>query len=138
MIDKSRLFQELVESNQFLIRQAEHLKIAANRDALTGVLNRGAIMVILDQQSRAAGLHGKRLGVIMADIDHFKRINDTYGHSAGDTVLREFTRRLSAELRPNDFLGRYGGEEFLLLIGDTEREQLMVIARSAAPGYRRN
>ena len=128
VIDKSRLFQELVESNQFLIRQAEHLKIAANRDALTGVLNRGAIMVILDQQSRAAGLHGKRLGVIMADIDHFKRINDTYGHSAGDTVLREFTRRLSAELRPNDFLGRYGGEEFLLLIGDTEREQLMVIA----------
>ena len=128
VIDKSRLFQELVESNQFLIRQAEHLKIAANRDALTGVLNRGAIMVILDQQTRAVGLLGKRLGVIMADIDHFKRINDTYGHGAGDTVLREFTRRLSAEMRPNDFLGRYGGEEFLLLIGDTDREQLMVIA----------
>ena len=128
VIDKSRLFQELVESNQFLIRQAEHLKIAANRDALTGVLNRGAIMVVLEQQTRAAGVLGKPLGVIMADIDHFKRINDTYGHGAGDTALREFTRRLSGELRPNDFLGRYGGEEFLLLIGDTNREQLMRIA----------
>ncbi len=128
VIDKSRLFQELVESNQFLIRQAEHLKIAANRDALTGVLNRGAIMVVLEQQARAARMLGKPLGVIMADIDHFKRINDTYGHGAGDTALREFARRLSAELRPNDFLGRYGGEEFLVLIGDTNKEQLMLIA----------
>jgi diguanylate cyclase (GGDEF)-like protein len=128
VINKSRLFQELVESNQFLMRQAGHLKIAANRDALTGVLNRGAIMVVLEQQTRAARVLGKPLGVIMADIDYFKRINDTYGHAAGDTALREFTRRLSAELRPNDFLGRYGGEEFLLLIGDTNRERLMLIA----------
>ncbi len=128
VINKSRLFQELVENNQFLIRQAEHLKIAANRDALTGVLNRGAIMGVLEQQTRAARALGKPLGVIMADIDHFKRINDTYGHGAGDTTLREFTRRLSAALRPNDFLGRYGGEEFLLLIGDTNSEQLMLIA----------
>jgi diguanylate cyclase (GGDEF)-like protein len=128
VINKSRLFQELVESNQFLIRQAEHLKIAANCDALTGVLNRGAIMAVLEQQARAARVLGKPLGVIMADIDHFKRINDTYGHGAGDTALREFTRRLSGELRPSDFLGRYGGEEFLLLIGDTNREQLMLIA----------
>lgn len=128
VINKSRLFQELVESNQFLVRQAEHLKVAANIDALTGVLNRGAIMVVLEQQARAARVLGKPLGVIMADIDHFKRINDTYGHGAGDAVLREFTRRLSAALRPNDFLGRYGGEEFLLLVGDTNMQQLMPIA----------
>ena len=128
VINKSRLFQELVESNQFLIQQAEHLKIAANCDALTGVLNRGAIMVVLEQQTRAARALRKPLGVIMVDIDHFKRINDTYGHGAGDATLCEFTRRLSAELRPNDFLGRYGGEEFLLLIGDTNREQLILIA----------
>jgi len=128
VIDKSRLFQELMESNQFLIRQTERLEIAANRDGLTGALNRGAIMAVLEQQTRAAGVLGKPLNVIMIDIDHFKRINDTYGHGAGDAVLREFTRRLLVELRPNDFLGRYGGEEFLLLIGDSNREQLMLIA----------
>ena len=128
VINKSRLFQDLVDSNQFLVRQAEQLKIAANRDALTGVLNRGAIMAALELQNRATGALGKTLGVIMVDIDYFKKINDTYGHTTGDVALREFTRRLSAVLRPSDFLGRFGGEEFLILIGDTSREQILQIA----------
>ena len=128
VIHKSRLFQELLDSNQFLVRQAEQLKIAANRDALTGVLNRGAIMAALERQIQAGGTMGKTLGVILADIDHFKKINDTHGHAAGDMALREFTRRLSALLRPSDFLGRYGGEEFLLLIADTNRAQLVQVA----------
>jgi diguanylate cyclase (GGDEF)-like protein len=125
VINKSRLFQQLVENNQFLVRQAEQLKEVANRDALTGVLNRGAIMVTVARQIRAATVLGKSLGVIMVDIDHFKGVNDTHGHAAGDAVLREFTRRLSAILRQSDYLGRYGGEEFLLLVGDANREQLM-------------
>lgn len=61
----------------------------------------------------------------MADIDHFKDINDSYGHAAGEMALREFTRRLSGIIRQSDYLGRYGGDEFLLLVGDTNREQLM-------------
>jgi diguanylate cyclase (GGDEF)-like protein len=125
VINKSRLFQQLVESNQFLVRQAEQLTEVANRDPLTGVLNRGAIMVTVARQIRAATVLGKSLGVIMVDVDHFKGVNDTYGHPAGDAVLREFTRRLSAVLRRSDYLGRYGGEEFLLLVGDANREQLM-------------
>jgi diguanylate cyclase (GGDEF)-like protein len=125
VINKSRLFQQLVESNQFFVRQAEQLTEVANRDPLTGVLNRGAIMVTVARQIRAATVLGKSLGVIMADVDHFKGVNDTHGHPAGDAVLREFTRRLSAVLRRSDYLGRYGGEEFLLLVGDANREQLM-------------
>jgi diguanylate cyclase (GGDEF)-like protein len=128
VINKSRLFQELVDRNQFLVRQAEQLKEAANRDALTGILNRAAVMTILERQIRADAAVGRILGVIMADIDHFKEINDSLGHAAGDMALREFTRRLSAILRQSDYFGRYGGEEFLFLVGDTTREQVMQAA----------
>jgi diguanylate cyclase (GGDEF)-like protein len=137
VINKSRLFQELVESNQFLVRQAEQLKEVANRDSLTGVLNRSAIMVSLEGQLRVAATLGKTVGVIMIDIDHFKKVNDSFGHAAGDAVLREFTRRLTAVIRENDYLGRFGGEEFLLVIGDTNREQFLLAAercRSAIAG----
>jgi diguanylate cyclase (GGDEF)-like protein len=123
------LFHKLIDHNQFLIRQAEQLEVAANRDALTGVLNRGAIMVTLERQLRGTGALGETLGVIMTDIDNFKTINDTYGHPAGDLAICEFTRRLSTMLRPIDFLGRYGGEEFLLLIPDIAQAHLMEIAR---------
>lgn len=75
-------------------------------------------MTTLERQIRAAIILGKSLGVIMADIDHFNDVNDTHGHLAGDAVLRAFTRRISAVLRRSDYLGRYGGEEFLLLVGD--------------------
>jgi diguanylate cyclase (GGDEF)-like protein len=132
VIYRSRLFQELVDRNQCLVRQAEQLKEVANRDTLTGILNRAAVMTTLERQIRANAAVGRTLGVIMADIDHFKEINDSYGHAAGDMVLREFTGRLSAILRQSDYLGRYGGEEFLLLIGDTNREQVM----QAAERYR--
>ena len=128
MINKSMLFQKLVDNNQFLVRQAEQLKEVANRDALTGVLNRGAFLVTLERQIRASVAVGQTLGLIMADIDHFKEINDTYGHAAGDITLREFTNRLVAMLRHSDYLGRYGGEEFFLLIGETSADELTQIA----------
>jgi GGDEF domain-containing protein len=74
VIHRSRLFQELVDRNQFLVRQADQLKEAANRDALTGILNRAAVMTTLERQIRAEAAVGRTLGVIMADIDHFKDI----------------------------------------------------------------
>jgi diguanylate cyclase (GGDEF)-like protein len=125
VIYKSRLFQELVDRNQFLVRQAELLQEATNRDALTGVLNQAAVMTTLEQQIRANAAVGRTLGVIMTGIDHFTDINDSHGHAAGDLALREFTRRLSVILRQSDYLGRYGGEKFLFLVGDTNREQVM-------------
>ena len=128
VIHKSRLFQDMVDGNQFLVRQAKQLKEAMSRDALTGVLNRKAVMAALDRKIRAAAEGGGAVGVIMVDIDRFKKINDTYGHAAGDAVLREFTSRLSATLRQTDYLGRYGGEEFTIVICDTNWKQLRQIA----------
>ena len=128
VIYKSRLFQELVERNQFLVRQAEQLKQAANRDALTGILNRAAVMTSLERQIRANAAAGRTLGVIMAGIDQFKEINDSFGHAASDMALHEFARRLSAILRQSDYFGRYGGEEFLLIVGDTNGQQVMQAA----------
>ena len=125
VIYKSRLFQELVERNQYLVRQADLLKEAANRDTLTGVLNWVAVMTSLERQIRAGAAVGRTLGVIMADIDHFKEINDSDGYAAGDMALREFTRRLATIIRQSDYFGRYGGEEFLLLVGDANWEQVM-------------
>ncbi|WP_165585643.1 sensor domain-containing diguanylate cyclase [Roseococcus sp. SYP-B2431] len=124
LINKSKLFQELVERNQFLLRQAEQLQEAANRDPLTGVLNRRAFLLALERHMRAGAASGKTLGLVLADIDHFKSINDTHGHAAGDEALRAFTARIGGLLRPGDYLGRYGGEEFLILIGDTPAADL--------------
>nr|WP_314071956.1 sensor domain-containing diguanylate cyclase [uncultured Roseococcus sp.] len=128
LINKSQLFQELVERNQFLLRQAEQLTEAANRDVLTGVLNRRAFLLALDRHLQACAAAGKTLGLIMADIDHFKSINDTHGHAAGDKALCGFTERLAPMLRQGDYLGRYGGEEFLILLSEVGAAELPSIA----------
>jgi diguanylate cyclase (GGDEF)-like protein len=88
-------------------------------DELTGVANRRAILDILDHELARSQRTGSGLTVAMLDLDHFKEVNDTYGHDAGDVVLREVTHRLRGELRQGDYIGRFGGEEFLLLLVDT-------------------
>ncbi|MES9855008.1 MAG: diguanylate cyclase [Sedimenticola sp.] len=105
-----------------LINAKEALAFQATHDALTGLLNRGAIMDALDIEMARAQRQRHTLCVGLCDIDHFKRINDTYGHLAGDAILREVTQRLSSALRPYDQIGRYGGEEFLILL-DAPKDQ---------------
>lgn len=98
------------------LKQAnERLEILATKDALTGLLNRGAIMDLLEQNIARAQRAKQTLCIGLCDIDHFKRINDTHGHPVGDAALREEARRLVATVRPFDQVGRYGGEEFLIL-----------------------
>jgi diguanylate cyclase (GGDEF)-like protein len=99
----------LLQARASLVEQATH-------DFLTGLLNRGAIFSALSHEIERARREGLSFPVVLADIDHFKRINDGHGHLAGDQVLREVGRRFKASLRTYDRTGRYGGEEFLTLL----------------------
>jgi diguanylate cyclase (GGDEF)-like protein len=103
------LHEQLESANADLLQQAL-------TDALTGLLNRGAALRRLDEELARADRLRAPLAVLMCDIDHFKRVNDAYGHPAGDAVLKEVAWRLKKTLRGYDTVGRYGGEEFILIL----------------------
>jgi len=111
-----RAGRRIVELQEELLEAREALRDRASRDPLTDLWNHGTILAILRKEvARASRTHAP-LAVAMADIDRFKSINDTYGHPAGDAVLREASRRLRGAIRTYDSLGRYGGDEFLTVI----------------------
>lgn len=104
-------------------------ELLSNTDYLTGVLNRRAFEKQLDAEINRAGRENLSLGVIMADIDFFKVINDTHGHQIGDEVLKTFADFLSQQCRSYDFVGRFGGEEFILCLPGVREKQAVMIAR---------
>jgi diguanylate cyclase (GGDEF)-like protein len=106
----------------------ERLRTSATRDALTGLWNRGAIRGLLDQQISRARRGALPLTAMLIDIDHFKQINDSHGHPVGDEVLRAVAKRTSSTLRIHDFLGRDGGEEFLVILPDVEPPKAVIAA----------
>ncbi|HEY2040907.1 MAG TPA: diguanylate cyclase [Edaphobacter sp.] len=108
--------RELEAEKAELVAAREALSHQATRDALTGIWNRSAIIDILIREMDRSRRTGVPLAVVLADIDHFKHVNDTLGHLAGDTVLRDTAHRMLHHIRPYDFIGRYGGEEFLLVM----------------------
>jgi two-component system, cell cycle response regulator len=105
-----------LHAGQRIVELHESLRIHATRDALTNLWNRGMILEILGRECARAARAETTLGVVIADLDHFKRVNDTLGHIGGDAVLLEASRRMSSVLRPYDAMGRYGGEEFLIVL----------------------
>jgi diguanylate cyclase (GGDEF)-like protein len=109
----------------------EALRRLATRDQLTGALNRREFDRILQEEEERALRFGHPLALVMIDIDHFKRINDTHGHPTGDVVLREVARRLGAELRTVDRMARYGGEEFGLILMQTDLPGALEVAKRA-------
>lgn len=99
-----------------LMAAHEKLRHQADHDSLTGLFNHAAILRQLDREISRMRRDHLPLGVVIGDLDHFKKINDTYGHAAGDLALQEVVRRISANLRLYDTAGRLGGEEFLILL----------------------
>ena len=100
----------------------EKLQEQATRDKLTGLYNRHYVQEWFDQELRRAARHKRSIGVIMADIDHFKRINDSFGHEAGDMVLKALGALLKRSIRGSDVACRHGGEEFLVLMPESAIE----------------
>jgi two-component system cell cycle response regulator len=121
-LEVGRRFVELYER---LADAQARLEIQASTDALTGVANRRAILERLEIESAAAGFSGAKLSVGLFDIDLFKRVNDTYGHAAGDAVLQQMTARVTAMLPAGDMIGRVGGEEFLLVMPGAGEAQVL-------------
>jgi diguanylate cyclase (GGDEF)-like protein len=119
----------VVEFQERLAKVREQLYEQATRDSLTGLWNRIAAIQILECEIARATRSGSAIAVVMADLDHFKRINDTRGHLAGDAVLREAARRMSGVLRKYDPIGRYGGEEFLILVPACHLRDVLSVAQ---------
>ncbi len=110
-----RVGRRILELQEQLIQAREELRAQATHDPLTGLWNRTAILETLQRELDRAERQRTPVAVFMADLDHFKQINDTYGHLAGDAVLREVSRRMRTTIRSYDAIGRYGGEEFLIV-----------------------
>jgi diguanylate cyclase (GGDEF)-like protein len=108
--------RELEAEKAELLAAREALRLQATRDSLTGIWNRAAILEILAREMDRSQRTGATLAVVLADIDYFKQINDSMGHLAGDAILRDAASRMLHHIRPYDFIGRYGGEEFLIVM----------------------
>jgi two-component system cell cycle response regulator len=115
---KARLLvgKRIVELQQKLVSANNALHFAASHDFLTGAWNRAEILAFMQRELARARRDALPVGIVLIDVDHFKKVNDEFGHETGDCVLKEITKRLSASLREYDGIGRYGGEEFLLVI----------------------
>jgi diguanylate cyclase (GGDEF)-like protein len=113
------------EERTSLIRKLDYL---SKTDSLTGVLNRRAIMERIEYEIERAKRYGSGLSIVICDLDYFKEVNDTYGHAVGDGVLRSLTGTISGALRSADIAGRYGGDEFILILPETQIEVAEVVA----------
>ena len=111
-----------------LIQAREDLRFQATHDSLTGLRSRGATLDLLSSELQRGFRSHTPTGILMIDLDHFKSVNDTHGHLAGDAVLKEAARRISNAVRSYDFVGRYGGEEFLAVLSNCTRTELIVVA----------
>jgi two-component system, cell cycle response regulator len=113
-----RTGERILHLEDKLVEAREQMRFKATHDTLTSLWNRGAIMDLLGRELARSQREGSCTVILLGDVDHFKSVNDTYGHPVGDEVLQEVARRLLSCVRSYDFVGRYGGEEFLLVLNN--------------------
>jgi diguanylate cyclase (GGDEF)-like protein len=118
----AKVLQRVAEDNRAL---ANH----ATRDALTGLRNRRSLDSLLRQWLAWSFRYGRPLGVLLADLDRFKELNDTYGHATGDRVLAAVAQRLSLTVRGSDMVARYGGDEFAIVAPEADEDEVMALAK---------
>jgi len=119
----------ILELERSLKAAVDEIHLMSITDPLTGIYNRGYINERLPQEIRRAKRYGRDLSLLLCDIDHFKNVNDTYGHLVGDAVLKTFAECLTHTIRQQvDWVGRYGGEEFLVVLPETDHAGAMVLA----------
>ena len=138
---------DLVRELQELVARIKHLlnglfdmvaEIESGSDPLTNVLNRRFLPSVIGREIAIATRQHSAFSVLLLDIDHFKSINDQYGHSGGDQVLRQFAEVVHQACRSSDFVFRYGGEEFLVVLVDTGLEAAMLVAQKLGAEIRRH
>jgi diguanylate cyclase len=129
-VNANDMRNRLAGSRQKLAASLEQVQELASRDELTRALTRRSLMDALERERSRAERTGAPFSIGLIDLDHFKQVNDTYGHSAGDRALREFTATVHGAMRATDVFGRYGGEEFLIiLVGTAPTQALQAVER---------
>lgn len=123
-----RTGQRILDLQDKLIAAGDELRFRATHDSLTGLGTRGVVLESLNREYSRQQREGGSFGLILLDIDHFKAVNDNYGHLCGDSVLREIASAIRDSLRPYDTVGRYGGEEFLMVIPKADARSALRIA----------
>jgi diguanylate cyclase (GGDEF)-like protein len=128
VLELERRLAEMQSDNLDLVMKNRTLAEISARDSLTGLYNRWYVMEKIDSEMNRSLRHGCPVSVLMLDIDHFKRVNDAFGHAAGDGVLRSVAQVLRDSCRVYDVPGRYGGEEFCVVLPETKTGNTTVVA----------
>jgi two-component system, cell cycle response regulator len=115
-----RTGMRILRLEDHLVEAREEMRYRATHDALTSVWNRGMIMELLGRELLRSARQEESVSILLCDLDHFKKVNDNHGHLVGDEVLKEAANRLLSSVRSYDFVGRYGGEEFLVVLNNCE------------------
>ena len=126
MAEQELMINKMSETQLELARSNKELEMKANVDVLTRIWNRRAILEIAETEYE--NQRSQPVAVLLIDLDHFKNVNDVYGHPSGDEVLRVTCERLRASVRPADAVGRYGGEEFIVIMTSARREDVATVA----------
>ena len=135
VMENTLLYDDLKKEHEALKKANEEIKTLSVTDALTGCYNRGYLMERLVQEIKRAMRYQSSLSILLCDVDHFKNVNDTYGHEVGDLVLIQFIKHLTESIRTDiDWVARYGGEEFAIILPETSVKNALIVAERLRAG----